>query len=254
MALLQCDFFSDTLGMSSSMRVILPQSVSHQIGMSLKAARSAAPVLYLLHGLTDDHTIWCRRTSIERYAAEYGLAVIMPNVHRSFYTDMRKGYQYWTFIAEELPSIVDTFFRVSNRREDTFVAGLSMGGYGAFKLALRQPERFAAAASLSGALDLTAHFESRRDDFDLIFDSRSALEGSENDLFALTTALTQSLSPRPHLFQCCGTADFLYEDNVRFKEHARSEGLALTFEEGPGNHQWSYWDAMIQRALAWMFA
>ena len=78
----------------------------------------------------------------------------MPQVHRSFYADEAHGCRFWTFLSEELPAVVASFFRVSTRREDTFVAGLSMGGYGALKWALRQPERFAAAASLSGALDV----------------------------------------------------------------------------------------------------
>ncbi len=117
------------------------------------------PVLYLLHGLSDDDTIWLRRTSIERYVAEFGLAVVMPQVHRSFYLDGEYTGAYWTFVAEELPALVAGFFRVSQAREDTFVAGLSMGGYGAMLHALRQPGRFAAAASLSGALDVGAWAE-----------------------------------------------------------------------------------------------
>ena len=107
-------------------------------------------MLYLLHGLSDDHTAWLRYTSIERYATARGLAVVMPAVHRSFYADEAHGHAYWHFVSEELPAIVAAFFRLSERREDTFVAGLSMGGYGALKLGLHHPERFAAVASLSG--------------------------------------------------------------------------------------------------------
>ena len=113
------------------------------------------PVLYLLHGLSDDDTIWSRRTSIERYVAPLGIAVVMPQVHQSFYSDEVHGLPFWTFLTEELPALVHGFFRTSTRREDTFVAGLSMGGYGAMKWALREPHRFAAAASLSGALALS---------------------------------------------------------------------------------------------------
>ncbi len=142
MALIQCDFFSETLQLSTSMNVILPQP-----------ARARYPVLYLLHGLSDDHTTWLRRTSIERYVDPLGLAVVMPAVHRSFYSDMAHGNRYWTFVSRELPALARGFFPISSSRADTFVAGLSMGGYGAFKLALSFPQRFAAAASLSGALD-----------------------------------------------------------------------------------------------------
>ncbi len=154
MALLRCDFFAETLGLSTSMTVILPQETSRQIGMA-GAVREDVPVLYLLHGLSDDDTIWSRRTSIERYVAPLGIAVVMPQVHQSFYADEVHGLPFWTFLTEELPDLVHGFFRTSTAREDTFVAGLSMGGYGAMKWALREPHRFAAAASLSGALGLS---------------------------------------------------------------------------------------------------
>src|SRR4051795_10646195 len=137
------------------MTVLLPQAVEAQIGVSSTTGTGGEPpVLYLLHGLSDDHTAWLRNTSIDRYAAARGLAVVMPQVQRSFYADEVHGGRYWTFLSEELPEVVGSFFRVSTRREDTYVAGLSMGGYGALKWALREPHRFAAAASLSGALDL----------------------------------------------------------------------------------------------------
>src|SRR5215203_3136864 len=130
MAHLRCDFFSDALGLSTSMTVILPQPTQNQIGMAGKASEEPPPVLYLLHGLSDDDTIWLRRTSIERYVAPLGLAVVMPQVHRSFYSDEHYGGRYWTFLSEELPELVASWFQVSQRREDTFVAGLSMGGCG----------------------------------------------------------------------------------------------------------------------------
>ncbi len=154
MALIHCDFFSNVLGLSTSMYVILPQQTVNQIGMKGVAKGKKHKTLLLLHGLSDNHTIWLRRTSIERYVAPLGLAVVMPAVQRSFYTDMAKGLKYEEFVSLELPEIARSFFPLSDRREDNYVAGLSMGGYGAFKLALRRPENFAAAASLSGALDI----------------------------------------------------------------------------------------------------
>lgn len=247
MAFIQCDFFSDVLGLSVSMNVILPQPV-----------RPSYPVLYLLHGLSDDHTIWMRRTSIERYADAYGLAVVMPAVWRSFYTNMAVGYRYGDYISEELPQVAQGLFPLSTRREETFVAGLSMGGFGAFKLALSRPERFAAAASLSGALDMAyadltdapPEWLAERQN---IFGDLNKMAGSSNDLRHLAEALVASgAQPQPRLYQCCGTEDFLYEENQRFLAFARSLNLDLTYEEGPGGHDWAYWDAMIQRVLAWL--
>lgn len=256
MALLHCNFFSETLGVSTSMDVILPQATLSQIGMRGATRAGLHPTLYLLHGLSDDHTIWQRRTSIERYVAALGLAVVMPGVQRSFYTDMHKGYRYWTFISEEIPALARSFFPLSPRREDNFVAGLSMGGYGAFKLALRCPGRFAAAASLSGALDMATRIEDpARDpieDIPLIFGDPPVLRDTENDLFECARRAVAAGATLPRLYQWCGTEDYLHADNVRFRDHALGLGLDLTYEESPGAHEWACWDRAIQNVIAWL--
>ena len=257
MALIHCNFHSDVLGLACSMDVILPQPTSDsQIGMAGAARRERYPTLYLLHGLSDDHTIWQRRTSIERYAAPLGLAVVMPAVGRSFYTDMVHGLRYWTHVSEEVPALARSFFPLSEKREHNFVAGLSMGGYGAFKLALRCPDKFAAAASLSGALDLAALAEApdsrRSPDLENAFGDLRAVRGSDHDLFVLAAKLARSAGPKPKLFQCCGTEDALCDQNRRFAERARTLGLDLVYEEGRGEHEWGYWDRLIQRVLAWL--
>jgi S-formylglutathione hydrolase FrmB len=252
MALINCDFFAESLSLSTSMTVIVPQQTSSQIGMTGSAAGPAgAPVLYLLHGLSDDHTIWLRRTSIERYVAPLGLAVVMPAVNRSFYADEVHGNAYWTFLSEELPELVASFFRVSTRRADTFVAGLSMGGYGAFKWALRQPERFAAAASLSGALDLAgmAGREVRSGGRDLrtVF---GGPPGPGDDLLALLRATPPDALPALHV--SCGTEDFLYEDNRTFLRAAADAGVECTVDFRPGEHEWGFWDEEIRTVLDWL--
>jgi S-formylglutathione hydrolase FrmB len=256
MALIHCNFFSEVLGLSSSMYVILPQTTEGQIGMASAATSRRHPTLYLLHGLSDDHTIWLRRTSIERYVAPLGLAVVMPAVGRSFYTDMVRGQRYWTFVSEELPALARAFFPLSAAREDNFAAGLSMGGYGALKLALRCPTKFAAAASLSGSADVAGRIAEIdpgwRPEWENIFGDLTAIAGSDNDLMALAEKVARSAGPKPALYQWCGTEDFLYQDNLRFRDHVRRLGLDLTYEEGPGTHEWSHWDRQIQRVLEWL--
>jgi putative tributyrin esterase len=254
MALVRCDFFSDSLSLSTSMTVILPQRTTTQIGMTGEVTEGPPPVLYLLHGLSDDDTTWLRRTSIERYAASLGLAVVMPQVHRSFYADEAYGGRYWTFVSEELPELVSSFFRLSDRREDTFVAGLSMGGYGAFKLALRQPERFAAAACLSGAVHLSGLRTGRRrvDDprmFERVFGD-DPIEGGDNDLFWLLDQADPA--ELPALFLSCGTEDALYADNAAFGDACGRAGVEVTTMFGPGDHTWDFWDARIQDVLGWL--
>ena len=251
MALIKCDFYSDALGLSTSMHVILPQQTHNQIGMENVKGSGLHQTLYLLHGLPDDDSIWLRRTSIERYVASLGIAVVMPQVHRSFYTDMEEGGRYWTFISEELPALP-----LSPKREDNFAAGLSMGGYGAFKLALRKPDQYAAAASLSGALDMAAHMNNevpsalQQTELLRIFGPNFA--GSENDLIHLLQESKQHSGPKPLLYQCCGTEDFLYEENQTFRKACAETDFKLTYEEEPGEHEWGYWDMKIQDVLKWL--
>ena len=253
MARLRVDFFAETLGMSTSMTVVLPEPAAGQIGQHNAGNDRLPPVLYLLHGLSDDDTIWTRRTSIERYAAERGLAVVMPQVQQSFYTDEVHGLPYWTFLSEELPRVVTRFFRVSTERADTFVAGLSMGGYGAMKWALRQPERFAAAASLSGALAVRQPSAGADPEFARLLQrvfGDGPTEGTAEDAIHLV----RTADPRalPALYVACGYEDFLFPANEWFIEEARAAGVPLTVRLGAGDHEWSYWDAQIQDVLAWL--
>lgn len=252
MALLNCRFFSEALRESTTMTVILPESAVGQIGMETVEGSGKPPVLYLLHGLSDDDSIWLRRTSIERYAAALGIAVVMPKVGRSFYADEAVGQDYWQFVAHELPAMIGKMFNVSSAREDTFVAGLSMGGYGAFKLALRHPERFAAAASLSGAMRVggSVVVEALKSEVPQVWMGQDP-EGSLDDLLHLVqTADAQSL---PMLYQVCGQQDFLYQDNLDFADAAKEAGVLVESHlDGPGDHDWQYWDDEIRKVLDWL--
>lgn len=255
MALLECNFFAESLGMASTVNVVLPQSTMGQIGMKGIGSPDGCPVLYLLHGMSDDHSIWLRRTSIERYATMYGIAVVMPNVHRSYYTDMVCGLNYFRYVSEELPAIIGSFFKVSQKREDTFVAGLSMGGYGAFKLALNCPDRYAAAASLSGAIrptHLASVMPDRLAEFNNIFGSLDRIPGSVNDLYFMAEKAAQEKTELPALFQICGTDDFLYQENLLFKAHLEKCGIPFKYKEAPGTHEWGFWDTHIQDVLRWL--
>ncbi len=253
MAFIQCEFFSDVLGRCCSMNVLIPQKANSQIGMASTGCdgRAQYPVLYLLHGLSDNHTIWMRRTSIERYAAKYPLIVVMPNGDRGFYTDMAEGDRYWTMLSEELPQIVRNLFPVSEKREDTFAAGLSMGGYGALKLALRRPDLFAGAVGLSAVTDIPAWFDipERREFSCRIFGSKERIAANGDDLFALA----EKAQPRPRVLQVCGTEDFLYPQNLRFRDHLRGLGYpGFEFIEESGAHTWDFWDRHIQYGLEFL--
>jgi putative tributyrin esterase len=243
MALIRCDFFADTLELSTSMTVLLPEDDG-----------PPPRVLYLLHGLTDDSTAWTRFTSVERYVQDKRLAVIMPEVHRSFYADEAYGMRFWDFLSRELPQVVERLFRVSTRREDTFVAGLSMGGYGAMKWALREPSRFAAAATLSGALDL-AYIQ----EYDLrphmralvarVFADRT-VAGTDEDLLHLVKTADPATLPR--LMLRCGTEDHLVKQSERFVAACRSAGVDLDAAYAPGAHEWAFWDEHLRTVIDWL--
>jgi putative tributyrin esterase len=256
MILTELNFFSEILGLRATMGVILPQrTLAETQGKSKPKYRT----LFLLHGHSDDHTAWQRWTSIERYIEGMNLAVVMPAAHLSFYTDMVYGGKYWQFISEEVPAVARDLFPLSTDRADNFVAGLSMGGYGAFKLALTHPDRYAAAASLSGAVDIREVVKPSADPnsdawlvgMRNVFGDLSKVPGSENDLFTLAEKVAKG-KVKPKLYQCCGTEDFLYADNLRFRDFAGKLPLDLTYAEGPGEHNWAFWDAMIQKVLAWL--
>lgn len=247
MALLRLDLFSEALETGTTVTVVLPQETEAQIGVAPADRSGPPPVLYLLHGLSDDHTAWTRFTSVERYAAARGLAVVMPAVGRSFYADEAHGHRYWHYVSEELPRLVGRFLRVSQEPEDTFVAGLSMGGYGALKLALTHPGRWAAAASLSGALDVVGLAEQggREELFRRVYDGTP---GPQDDLFHLL----EQAATVPPLHVSCGTEDPLLASSERFVAAAEARGVDVTTDLRPGVHEWGLWDAVLQDVIAWL--
>ena len=179
----------------------------------------------------------------------------MPAGHRSWYTDKPDGEKFFTYITEELPALMQSIFPISNKRKDTFIAGLSMGGYGAFKAALNKPEQYAAAASLSGALDVVDFYTWNCfvPLLDSIFVNKATLLKPPHNLLKVAATMGKNPKQCPRLFQACGTEDMLYKENLRFRDVALKYKLPLTYTDGPGEHNWAYWDARIQDVLAWFF-
>lgn len=249
-----------------------------QVAVALPSRRQAASdkeiwqldskfkTLYLLHGAGDNQSVWSRLTNIEWYCEQYNVAVVMPFGAMSFYTDMLHGQRYWTYLSEELPRYMQAIFPLSDKREDNFVAGNSMGGYGAFKLALSCPERFAAAASLSGALNMNAEIEKVQTEsaaspkparlmntIQNVFGGIEGFRDTPNDLFWLIRRNLQEGRPMPRLYQCVGTEDFLYEYNQDFRRFTEEQGVAVTYAEQPGRHDWDYWQERLPDVFAWLF-
>ena len=251
MALMHLVYFSDVLGVQTPVDVIIPEG-KQGIGVDAAGEEKLPAVLYLLHGYSDDQTIWQRRTSVERYAASHNLAIIMPGVNHSFYCNEEYGERYWDYVSQELPMMMHRFFRLSDKPEDTFVAGLSMGGYGAMKLALNQPERFGAAASFSGAVDIASTSKRHHHNWKRITGGKS-IKGTENDLLHMLKVNAEA-PHKPRLYVSCGTADFLYGQHQKFIPALKKAGWDVTaYEEPDATHEWGFWDREIRKFIEFCF-
>lgn len=250
MAYVELHIYSEKLKMQTTVGVVLPQrGTIGEIGVVNAGKAEKYKTLYLLHGLSDDYSIWHRRTSIERYATEYGICVVMPCGGRSFYMNQQNGENYYDYVAKELPALINEFFNVSDKREDRFIAGNSMGGYGALKIALKEKEIFCGAAGLSSVADIRT--ELFKGHLEAIIGKENYLS-KEEDLFVLADKGSKA-SLKPKLYMCCGTEDFLYQDNVKLRDHLKKYDYDYTYEEETGTHSWDYWDQKLIRVLEWMF-
>jgi putative tributyrin esterase len=249
MALLRIDHVPETVMVNLPLNIILPDP-----GKMGNVPVSRRKVLYLLHGLSDDASAWQRYTAIESIAALYGLVVIMPSVGRSFYTDQPNGQKYFSYLTDELPHYLKQVFGLAPRREDTLIAGNSMGGYGAFKAAILHPELYSAAASFSGVLSLafiTAYpNDPRRGEFEYLFGNLEKLAGSEHDPVVWLMHAAGKQGGLPKLFIACGRQDDLYPLNTQFYAVCQSRGIPVDYHEDEGFHDWFFWNEQIQRFLA----
>lgn len=250
MALMHIDYYSEVLGRNARMDAIVPEGKA--------AAEQPWRLLLLLHGMTDDHTIWQRRTTLEEFVSEKNLCVLMPTTYLGFYTNTYRGERYFDHISEEVLRVARALIPcVTRDRRHSYAAGLSMGGYGAFKCALARPDLFSAAASLSGALDVSGmtnlpNAEAMADYWTDTFGPPERIPGSENDLLHLASQMAGAPN-RPGLYFRCGTEDFLRSMNRAFSEHLRQIGYAHSYGESAGNHEWSYWEKEIRGAIEWMW-
>ena len=257
MALIHVNFFSEALGMCVACDVILPQRATKQIGMAAVASADKHPVLWLLHGASDNHTIWQRRTSIERYAASLGLAVVMPNVHLSSYADMKHGGKYYTYVSEELPRVMRSMFPLSDKREDNFIAGLSMGGAGCMKIGLANPENYAAIGCFSAGAVFRANpnmppERQQRMIWTHGTLNRDELKGTVEDVLGSAQKILDNGLPCPRIFHSVGSEDFVIEsahDTRDYFSALEGNPFDYTYEEHPGAHTWEYWDEHIQDFL-----
>lgn len=261
MALLQVNFMSEALMRTVTINVILPVDKLALPGM-LEPAQKPYKTLYLLNGIMGNYTDWANASTIQTLAEEKNLAVVMPSGENLFYLDYEPIHaMYGDFVGRELVEITRKMFRLSEKREDTFIGGLSMGGYGALRNGLKYSDRFGYIIALSSAMELYG-IEQRTNDSPMFFERRNfaefvfgdlkqVMESDKNPIW-LAKQLVQSGKKLPKIYMACGTEDFLLSKNRRLQEDLRQTGLEVTYEEASGSHEWKFWSQQIKKALEWL--
>jgi S-formylglutathione hydrolase FrmB len=249
MALIRIDHVPETVKSNLPLNIIVPEPGMMQ-GVPIRERK----VLYLLHGLSDDASAWQRYSSIETYARLYGLVVVMPSSGRSFSIDQPNGQAYFSYLIDELPRYLEDVFGIVPKRENTLIAGISMGGYGAMKAALLHPERYCVAASFSGVLSLAIMAllpdDPRKVEFAQLFGELEKLPGSEHDPAVWLQRAVEAHATLPKLFIACARQEDVYPLSVMFTQSCRSRGVQVDYHEEDGQHDWLFWDKQIQRFLA----
>ena len=250
MAFLTCELKSDCLRMNTTVSLILPQDIHRDA--------KTPPVLYLLHGCPHNHSVWQRYTALERYAEELNLAIIMPEANRSFYTDMKYGVDYFSYISRELPDLCERMFGISSDPDHRYISGLSMGGYGALRNGLKYSETFGSIVALSSALNVETAlnltndapiFMMRRDYMEACFGDLEAAQNSDVNPKWLIKQCKEQKKPIPNIYMAIGDEDSLLGVNEDFVAFLRQEHVPVTFEVRPGNHEWDFWDTYIKKAI-----
>ena len=252
MAFTEFHYYSETLEIDVSVNVILPETrvMAQQEGKPL-------PTLYLLHGLSDDHTHWVRQTRLEFYARKYRLAIIMPCVNRSFYTDMAHGPRFFTYLTEELPEIMQAMFKIPADPAHTYVGGLSMGGYGALKCALQRPDLYAGAMCFSSGfftlnrpnLLIENGYYSREELQGVI---GADLQADPLDDLAARVRTWPKDQKKPLLYLACGTEDPLHPLSTEMNAILQENHFDVCYQDWPGIHDWRFWDVALEKGMIYM--
>lgn len=241
---------SETLGMETQVVLMLPQDRYR--------GEDPCKVMYLLHGLGQNSSSWHRYSNLELMLQEQNVVVVMPEVQRSFYCDMVYGNSYFTYITQELPQFVSRTFKVSQKREDTIIAGLSMGGFGALKCGLTRPETYGVCASFSGAVSIPYVLDVASTKPWLTKEIQAVLGVDmpllpENDLWALAQRVSQiPVHQRPRIFCTCGTSDDLIAINRELAAQMQTLPLDFTYQEWEGDHNWPFWDESLSKMIQFL--
>ena len=254
MVLFRGDVKCKSLQRRTSISVILPCDNIHFLQDSEEIVPQPYKTLYLLHGLYGSDDIFLANTSIQKFAEDNGIAIVIPCGENSFYVDDEKSHRFYgEYVGRELLDITRNIFPLSDKREDTFIAGFSMGGYGAIRNGLKYSQNFSKIGMISAAL-ITDDIVNYSDDsnvlrsrsfYESIFGNLDELKGSDMN----PKSLIENCSNIPDIFMACGVDDFLYPKNVDFYEFLKSRDIDADFVEAPGEHTWEFCDEHIKEFI-----
>lgn len=262
-----CNFISYTLNRTVDITVVVPTpTIPESMGMGMKAGekpkhtpKEKYPVLYLLHGMGNNHATWTGYTNVEFFAEERNMAVVMISAENKSYVNHPSGDKFYDFINKELPDFVCGMFPISERSEDTYIAGLSMGGFGTLVHALNNPDRFAAFGAFSAAISLNPAALSNMGDggaSDSEALAAKVMTDKPNPQFdpnSLADKIHEEGRKFPKCYIACGAKDFLYEANQQFRDKLIGYGADVTWFETPNHgHEWRFWNLVVEQFLDWM--
>lgn len=264
MAVIQVNFMAETLGRNVPLYVVLPTDKVYFEDSKKREEGKPYKTLYLLHGIIGNYTDWLFGTRIQRWAEEKNLAVVMPSGDNMFYIDQPWNCNmYGEFIGKELVSFTRKTFPLSHKREDTFIGGLSMGGFGAIRNGLKYHETFGSIVALSSALIVNENllvktenprFPSESEEYKHAcfgYDLELAIKSDINPVVLVENLIKEECMV-PEIYMACGKDDELLLANSEFSEFLTKMGIKHTYEIGDGAHEWDFWDTYICKALKWL--
>lgn len=260
MAFIQVNVFSNALMRQIALNVILPMDVIDYSGKKKK--KKDYRTLYLLHGATGNYMDWVLNTGIYRYAEQYQLAVVMISGENEFYQNYPEYHNnYEDFVGRELVELTRNMFHLSERKEDTFIGGYSMGGYGALHAAFSYPDTFGAVIGLSNAIIFEMAKSWTNDYYSFLktpdymrhcFGDLEKAEQSEKNLVVQVRRMAETHTVFPKIFLSCGQEDHLYEPNLEFYKLLKELGITAAFERTHGKHDWDFWDYALKCGMEWL--
>lgn len=261
MALIQTSFFSNSLGRVSTFNLILPNDVHPMMTNGNEHYLRPMKTLYLLHGYSGYCNDWLMGSNVQEMAGKYNIAIVMPSAENSFYLNHKgTGSKFEQLVGEEIVEYTRRTFGLSDKKEDTFINGLSMGGFGAIRTGLKFPQTFGKIAGLSSALiihdihGIKVGFDNGFADYDYyykVFGELEHLELSENNPEVIVKQRLESQEQIQPIYMACGTEDFLIENNRNFSRFLIDNGVKVDYFESPGIHDWKFWNEYLEPSIQW---